>query len=107
MPENACVFQQSRSLAVPLSRCLAVPQSRGLVVSWSRSLVVSLSRRLVVPLSRRLAVPPSRWRASQPFLGVLSLSQSFPSNRAPLSPPQSLSPIPKSLSIVADYFVNF
>ena len=50
-----------------------------------RGPLVSSSPRLVVPQSRRPVVPSSCWRASQSFPVILSLSQSFPVNRAPLS----------------------
>ena len=43
------------------------------------------SRSPEVSWSRSLAVLWSRWRATQPFSAILSLSQSFSANRAPLS----------------------
>ena len=98
MPENACVFQQSRCPVVPSSRCLAVPSSRSPVVSLSRCPAVPWSRRPAVSQSRGLAVSSSRCLVgalpsrSQSFSVVLSLSQSIarPSqSRAPLSTPNS------------------
>ena len=57
MPENACVFQQSRRPVVPSSRRLIVSSSRGPMFSQSRVLLGAL---------------PS---LSQSFSGVPSLSQ--------------------------------
>ena len=91
----------SRCPVVSPSRRLVVPLSRRPVIPLSRCPVVSQSRRPVVPWSRCLAVSSSRWRASQAFPVILSLSQSFPVNRAPLSclvVPQSPNRSPLSLT---------
>ena len=45
--------------------------------------MASRSRGLVVSRSRSPVVSSSYWRASQSFSVILSLSQSFPANRAP------------------------
>ncbi len=58
----------------------------------SRCLVVSWSRGPAVPWSCRLVVSSSRWRATQSFSAVLSLSQSFSSNRAPPSQSRATQP---------------
>ncbi len=89
------VVSSSRRLVVSSSRRLVVSSSRRLVVSSSRGLVVSSSRGPAVPSSHRLVISLAR------FPVILSHSQAFPVNRAPLSclvVPQSPNRSPLSLT---------